>query len=114
MERAIAFLSRYPYNKSRSKRFVPRTQPFFAGIMKIVVWNCRGAGSRDFRRHAKELLRNHKPEVFILIETRVRNCKAEKIIRKLGLGGCFKSPPEGISGGIWILWNLDLHRAAKK
>ena len=30
---------------------------------RILVWNCRGAGSEVFVRHAKETLRDARPDV---------------------------------------------------
>lgn len=73
------------------------------GIIKIMTWNCGGAGSIDFRRHVKELLCNHKPEVAVILESGVHDKKALQVFAKIGFKGSIKS-----CRGIWILWNSDL------
>ena len=45
--------------------------------MKMIAWNCQGAGNEMFRAHAYELHRRHHPNILIIIEPRIANTKAQ-------------------------------------
>lgn len=66
--------------------------------MRIPVWNIRGAGSDDFLRTTRDLIRAHDLVVMVLVETKVNNSRADRIIRRLGFSGYFKLK--------WILSDL--------
>jgi exonuclease III len=73
--------------------------------MRILVWNCRGAGNPNFRRNFAELLRSHRPSIAILVETRISGQRAEDISSMLGFNRVCRSEAVGFRGGIWLLWN---------
>jgi hypothetical protein len=39
--------------------------------MKILLWNCRGAGNPSFRRNFAELMRSHQPIIVVLVKTKI-------------------------------------------
>lgn len=49
-----------------------------------MVWNVQGAGSQSFVVALKELIRIHKPVVFVLVETHMAGHQEEKIATILG------------------------------
>ena len=76
--------------------------------MKILLWNCRGAGNQNFRRNFVELMRYHQPSIVVLVETRILGQRAETISTGLGFDSVVRSEAEGFSGGIWLLWDSDV------
>ena len=67
---------------------------------KIIVWNCRGAGHRDFRIHARALIEGIYHEMIVLLETRVKATRGMEIMKKLDFDNHKIIPGEGFSGGI--------------
>ena len=49
----------------------------------LIVWNCQGAASNPFRNVVKGFVDMYKPKMFVLLEPRVSNVKAELVIRSL-------------------------------
>lgn len=72
--------------------------------MKILVWNCRGAGSKRFHGVIMDLLYLYKPDIVVLLETWVSGEKADKVVRGLGFPSSHRVEPQGYSGGIGVLW----------
>lgn len=77
-------------------------------MMNSMVWNARGAGSKEFVQDFKSLVKIHKPNLVGLVETRVGRDRANKIVRRLGFSNWRIFDGRGFSGGIWILWNNDV------
>lgn len=77
----------------------------FAFVLMIVVWNARGAAGKAFSLALKELCRNWKPKVVVLVETRCSGEKAQEVIKRLGFKNQIIEEAAAMSGGIWILWN---------
>ena len=75
--------------------------------MKILLWNCRGAGNPNFRRNFVELMRYHQPSIVMLVETHISGQQAEIISMGLGFDSVVQSKAKGFSGGIWLLWDSD-------
>lgn len=71
--------------------------------MDIFVWNIRGGGSKNFLR----TIRVHNPSILVLVETRVNNSNADRIIRRIGYQNHYKVDTLGFSGGILFLWRGD-------
>lgn len=70
--------------------------------------NCRGAGSADLFRNLLELVKNHRPEILILVETRVPSAHARRVLRNSRLNRIAVVEANGFAGGIWLL--CDEHR----
>lgn len=51
------------------------------GRMKIMIWNCRGAGNAAFLRNLASLVARHHPVLLGLLETRVSSLKADRVMR---------------------------------
>ena len=73
--------------------------------MKMIAWNCQGAGNEMFSAHAYELHRRHRPEMLIIIEPRISEDRAQTVIDSLPYTHSHRVDPTGYSGGIWLLWN---------
>lgn len=71
--------------------------------MKILSWNIRGAGKKGSLTQLKHVIDCNKPEVLVLMETRINSSKACKLISKTNFPNFVEIPPEGYSGGIWFL-----------
>ncbi|KAI7985906.1 hypothetical protein LOK49_LG14G02233 [Camellia lanceoleosa] len=39
-------------------------------LLKLLIWNCRDVGNNTFKRNLVEIIRVHKPEILILMETK--------------------------------------------
>ncbi|KAI7980987.1 hypothetical protein LOK49_Contig84G00005 [Camellia lanceoleosa] len=73
--------------------------------MDMIIWNCRGAGNARFRRTLWELVSLHKPDMLILMETKVELHTMGMFFNNLGYTASTHVDPIGRSGGIWLLWN---------
>lgn len=72
-------------------------------LMIILIWNCQGAGSKDFIRAALLFINTHRPDVIALLETKVPGARANEVCKKLKFDNWFRIESIGYSGGIWIL-----------
>lgn len=59
-------------------------------MFNIMSWNCRGVGARHFPLLIPELNAMYKIHVLILVEPRISELKAERIINKLGYNNSFR------------------------
>lgn len=73
--------------------------------MKIIVWNCRGAGNDAFKNSMRDLYDEHKHDIVILIETKVPLSNMGTFFCQFGLVESAHVDPVGKSGGLWLLWN---------
>lgn len=73
--------------------------------LNIICWNCRGAASKHFHRICKDLCREYKADILIILEPRCSGDKATKLVERMGFNSSWRMEAEGYSGGIWILWN---------
>lgn len=71
----------------------------------MIAWNCRGASSRMFAQHLKELIHVNKSDILILIETHCSSTIVENIYRYTYFNYGIISEACGFVGGIWILSN---------
>lgn len=71
--------------------------------MNVLLWNCRGALNPDFKRRIFEMAINHRPAIFVVIETRVGGDRVAKIIEELPFDGFITTDTIGYVGGLWIL-----------
>lgn len=78
---------------------------------RIIVWNCRGAGSDAFGRAVKMMCKDSHPDVLVLLETRVEVGRAVGLSKKLGFDKYYTVAGDGYAGGIWLMWkssNVDI------
>ena len=73
--------------------------------MKMIAWNCQGAGNEMFCDHAYELYRRHQPNMLIIIKPRIAEARAQAVIDTLPYTHSHRVDPTGYSRGIWMLWN---------
>ena len=73
--------------------------------MKMIAWNCQGAGNVTFCNHAYKLHRRHSPKFFIIVEPRIVEERAQTAINTLPYTHSRRVDPTSFSGGIWLLWN---------
>ncbi|XP_059067365.1 uncharacterized protein LOC131858218 [Cryptomeria japonica] len=73
--------------------------------MKIISWNIRGLNSPHKQDVLRNLVREHKPDIVIIQETKMNKEKVEKI-KLFKDGEVFSGISDGASGGIAIFWNL--------
>lgn len=71
----------------------------------ILLWNTRGNVRKGFRRHINQFIRDHNPDMIILIETRVNKDGVVKSIKGPPYDSFQEVDPVGFAGGILILWN---------
>ncbi|KAK8656427.1 hypothetical protein V6N13_098379 [Hibiscus sabdariffa] len=50
----------------------------------------KGAGNHVFRRHFKEFMRNHRPQLVSLMETHLSGTRADNVIRRLGFTNSYR------------------------
>lgn len=74
-------------------------------MMKFLVRNVRGAGSRTFPHLIRDLRSRHGLDAVILLETRLSGSKADHVICGMGFLQSFKYDAVGFSGGIWLRWD---------
>ncbi|RYR35311.1 hypothetical protein Ahy_A10g050472 [Arachis hypogaea] len=73
--------------------------------MITLIWNVRGAASETFRRIFKEMMRQHRPDIAILLKTKCSGDTAKRVIHNLGFSYSILEEAQGFVGGIWICWN---------
>lgn len=74
-------------------------------IMKIMVWNCRGALSASFHRSINDMLNTNKPDILIVTKTKVGGSRAKDISSRLPFDGALHMDTVGYAGDLWVLWN---------
>eukprot|EP00253_Pinus_taeda_P031004 PITA_31004 len=84
--------------------------------MKLTSWNLRGLNSPGKRRMIKNMLKQEKPQICFLQETKCNSNTLGNILSRAWLGSCSVAvDASGASGGLAIAWNLqaimlsDLH-----
>ncbi|XP_021745350.1 uncharacterized protein LOC110711279 [Chenopodium quinoa] len=116
----LVFTLRIPNDVSRLMRFISSvyvsslpsvlilvedTIPYLAPNslpISCMVWNVQGAGSRTFISALRDVTRNHKPNVFALVETHMGVQQAERIASIVGYAGHTRMDAQGFSWGIWV------------
>lgn len=74
-------------------------------MVNILFWNTRGTLNAGFRRTIMDLIKNHRPDILVLLETKISGNKADSVINSLGYANHMKSDAIGFRGGIWISWS---------
>lgn len=76
--------------------------------MKIVSWNVRGLGNDQTFREAQQLLREHRPKIMFLCETKLKVKQMQEKAKRLRYQNCFAVNREGLGGGLALLWNEEV------
>ncbi|XP_039016625.1 uncharacterized protein LOC120147279 [Hibiscus syriacus] len=75
--------------------------------MKIISWNIRGIRKKEKSRAVATMVRNYKPGILLIQETKLEKC-SQAIRRRIG-GSILNSwtvvPAVGSAGGLMVLWN---------
>ncbi|KAK8686348.1 hypothetical protein V6N13_125373 [Hibiscus sabdariffa] len=73
------------------ERSIWLTDIFFANLsvsllmnFNIIVWNAQGCGSNKFVRTARQYIRDHSPDIFVFVETRISGSNIDNIVAQLG------------------------------
>src|SRR3954466_15156863 len=74
----------------------------------LASWNVRGLNKVGKLMEISSRLRELQPDIMMLLETRVKANKANKIREKIGLRGRYLDNYINHSNGrIWLYWNED-------
>ncbi|KAI8010911.1 hypothetical protein LOK49_LG06G02303 [Camellia lanceoleosa] len=73
--------------------------------MIVMLWNCRGAGNKIFKRNFRELIRVHRPNVVALFETKVPFSSIGLFFNHMGFTASTIVDPVGRVRGIWLIWD---------
>jgi exonuclease III len=76
--------------------------------MSILCWNCRGLGNPRTVRDLCRLVKEKKPNLVFLIETKLRTDKLERIRIRIGFNSVFGVDSVGRSGGLALLWSDEI------
>ncbi|CAN1177927.1 LINE-1 retrotransposable element ORF2 protein [Linum perenne] len=77
-------------------------------IADIFCWNCCGAGHKSFLTCFKEYAKSFNFAAAIIVEPKISNDKADRVINKLGFPSHFRVDATGFKGGVWIAWHPTL------
>ncbi|XXG74778.1 hypothetical protein AAC387_Pa07g3407 [Persea americana] len=73
--------------------------------MKILFWNCQGAGQSLAIRHLKKMVNEYCPDLIFLMETKARNNYMDRKRRKMRFQHSCLLPPNNRSGGLALFWS---------
>jgi hypothetical protein len=76
--------------------------------MTILSWNCRGLGNLRTVRDLCRMVKEKRPSMVFLMETKLRKDKMEVIRYKLGFKCMFVVDCVGKSGGLALLWGDEI------
>ena len=71
-------------------------------IMKIMVWNYRGALSASFHRSINDMVNTNKPNILIATKTKVGGSRAKDISSRLPFDGALHIDAVGYTGDLWF------------
>ena len=74
--------------------------------MRLLSWNCRGAGRAPTVRALKALVRYEGPDVLFMAKTKVKSPKMNMLKRDMGFSFCFCVDSVGKLGGLVLFWKM--------
>jgi hypothetical protein len=75
--------------------------------MNLLSWNCRGLGNPRTVRELRRLVKEKKPKIVFLMETKARTEKMERVRIQLGFENMFVVDSVGKSGGLALFWMIE-------
>jgi len=75
--------------------------------INLLIWNIQGIGNNETLNILREHIRQHRPHIVALVETRISGTRAQAVSTKIGFRNCFCVEAQGFQGGIWVFWNED-------
>ncbi|XP_008782101.1 uncharacterized protein LOC103701716 [Phoenix dactylifera] len=73
--------------------------------MKVLLWNCRGAGKPSFAPAFRRVVQQHNPDICVVLETRLSGQSLQKARRAVPRSwGFYSVESQGLSGGIIVTW----------
>jgi hypothetical protein len=75
--------------------------------MSILSWNCRGLGNPQIVHDLCRLVKNKKPALVFVMETKMINKNCDFLRIKLGFDFMFGVDCVGCSGGLLLFWKAD-------
>lgn len=76
-------------------------------IMKIISWNCQGFINSQPVLDLYRLVRDKRPFIAFLMETKIKQNLMEKVKMKLGFFNALAINPVGMKGGVTLLYCKD-------
>ena len=77
--------------------------------MSVLSWNCRGLRNPRIVHDLHHLVKEKKPDLVFLMETKMNNKKCDSIQIKLGFDYLFCVDCVGHSGGLILMWKADFN-----
>ena len=74
----------------------------------FLFWNCRGLGSDTAVRALHGLIRNRRPAMIFLSETKMKDHRLDGVRRRMGFNNGFNVSPVGRAGGLSLWWDNSL------
>ncbi|XP_042974797.1 uncharacterized protein LOC122306435 [Carya illinoinensis] len=76
--------------------------------MKILSWNCRGLGNPRTVQDLCLIVKEKKPNIVFLMETKLISVKTEWLKSRVGFQNCFVVDPMGLGGGLILFWDMEV------
>lgn len=73
-------------------------------MFKFIIWNYQGIGKKMFSVMVANLVKLHKPSIFVIVEPRISGRVVDRAIKKLGFSRSHRVETIGFIGGIWFIW----------
>jgi hypothetical protein len=75
------------------------------GAMNLLSWNCRGSGRDSAVGELRWLVKQYRPSLLFLSETKMREQRIKPFMWSLGYNGCLVVNCQGRSGGLALFWS---------
>lgn len=73
--------------------------------MTTLSWNCRGLAATSTGLELKGLIKQQQPAIIFLMETRAPEERVVRLKRRVKYTNHFVVNPNGLAGGLCLLWN---------
>lgn len=75
--------------------------------MNLLSWNCRGLGRDSVVGELRWLVKQYRPSLLFLSETKMREERVKPFMWSLGYNGCLAVNCQGRSGGLVLFWSTE-------